>query len=759
MLHRTLSLVLVLFFLSSCQTIRDDERVIEERDQEANGITVGTPKVYDDSLLQQQLAAAEARLAGLQVIDQASIVAHLGAITGASQQISGVAVSALGLPTPGVTTTANGATRQTQEAATTTITSTAPVQNTATTMPQVTATAPGVPASSTTLPSGFTVSASDLLNEQLQLTAEIANLRLLLNGSLSDRLITNGTAHFVRPQLTVGFPIAITPEKRFRNAVAIVEVEVDTNPLNDFSKGGELPAVTALLPREKTYNVSAITDNTTSIGAGIVTQVASFGGSFLRARKTYYIVQDQDTLALLFQPRQPPNGLNRVGFSWQFRPVLGQDIVKAGLKQTFVQLAFPGSASDAKYGTVYERTYWRRYDRNHNLIGGIIPGSLNERYKPTPIPGFEIKMTQDVGPLNSSSLEDLGNGQMLVRLDGRFATGSAIRVGNNILQPGAGFSFDYNLIRFVAPIFDLATKRVALVSRDGTETPVRMMNDAIKPKGLTIEPPILTTIDESNSRLQIDTRVDPVENHPLVLVIGGKVFGYSDAPIQRAGRRLSVVLPTAFLAANNQVTVKPLLVDDRYVDTKPMFDQQSQTERLVLTEQTPKYLRYLLYGRRLDHMSVISPAGIQLHRAGSGVDAQNVRLIQLTPGVVSTVKALLVERSGERPFLIPIPALADPPKPAPQKQAPKFRERITVGADEAVIVGDNLADLVKVVALKQELTTFDRSADGKSVRVLGLAAAHITSTARTIDCDLVSKAGKTTIQLEVVDKKIESIPH
>jgi hypothetical protein len=87
-------------------------QAIEKRDHDGNGILVGSPKMYDDSLLQQMLTAAQARLTSLQLLDQTGIAARLGSITGATQQISGVAISAQGLPISQVVSTANGATKQ-----------------------------------------------------------------------------------------------------------------------------------------------------------------------------------------------------------------------------------------------------------------------------------------------------------------------------------------------------------------------------------------------------------------------------------------------------------------------------------------------------------------------------------------------------------------------------------------------------------------------------------------------------------------------
>src|SRR5437868_1694908 len=61
-----------------------------------NGIRVEQPKVYDDALLQQMLQAAQARLMALQVLDQASIIQRLGAVSGATQQISSFGLNVQG---------------------------------------------------------------------------------------------------------------------------------------------------------------------------------------------------------------------------------------------------------------------------------------------------------------------------------------------------------------------------------------------------------------------------------------------------------------------------------------------------------------------------------------------------------------------------------------------------------------------------------------------------------------------------------------
>lgn len=831
------------------QARRDKEKKIEKRDRDFNGIYVGTPKVYDDSVLQQMLNAAIARLISLQVLDQTGIASHLGSITGANQQISSFGLSVQGPAAPQSVITSNGATKQVVDTVksptdnTVVTTANAPVQNVTTTVPQMNVPTATAPSPSTTLPSSFSVSASDILNEQMQLTFEIANLRLLLEGALNDRILKDAKTcktleipdlrpllegaldgilknaqtsnafeianlrlfleggfgrivndatmcrTFVKARTTVGFPITVSADPRFKDAVAMVEVEVETDKDQDLSPNGQAPAVTALLPREKTYNVAAIKERNTSIGAGIATQVVGVAGSFLTGRKTYYLVQDQDTVALML----PPDGnVRRTGFVWQFRPVLGERYVKAGLKQTFVQLSFPSPSDAPSFGKIHVRTYWRKYDRDTGILKGIVKGSLREDSDGSEIPTFDMK--QNVSAFGVTNLEDLGNGQMLVSLTGNFLGGTYVRVGSTLLQSGSpGFTSEYSLIRFTAPIADLATKKTVVVTRDGTEVPLLISVPLARGQPIKIIGKEVKTIDEANSLLTVQLNaVQTQPGLPLLLIVGGKAFGYSDAPVvsetDNAGKTstLSIVLPTAFLISNPEVTVKPILADDRFCgvsanfcDKVKLFSPSAELERLVLLDQSGSRVRYLLFGRKLGEVNPVDPqdvppsAGqtsgaqggsgggsrnqptpprIELLDTGSDADKDTIRIVSVDGDFAKNLKQLVFRRANEAPFLVSVPA---PPTADQTKSQPKFQERVTVGADDALIVGDDLSKVTQVFFQKTEL---NKTMEGKALRIKGLAAAGATAVAKTQNIDLKSPTGKTTtIQLEVVNSKIESV--
>ncbi|MDQ5846331.1 MAG: hypothetical protein M3539_13655 [Acidobacteriota bacterium] len=765
---------------------------IEKRDRAENGITVGEPRVYDDAQLQQRLQELEARLAMLQLVEQKALSDRLGAVSGASQQISSVGFNVQGPSVPGVTTNTKLPTETTTQitAAGATSGSLQTVSNLATedvqtTKPQFAPPPVTAPAPTTTLPSAFSVSSSDVLNEMMQLTAEINGLRLMLSGDLSSHYIRGGPGlgnKMTKLKTTLGFDISVKPDERYQDAVAIVEVEVE-NVCATVSN--EPPAIAALLPREKTYNVAAITDKSTSISGGVATQIVGFSGSWLRGHKTHYVVQDQDTVALTFTPEEQPTDTcpvrgggnrtkKRVGFLWQFRPVLGRRIVRIADKTTFVRLALsvPPDASDTEIGKVTVRSYWRRFDRKRGVQKSIIPGSVRGHFLnalPFDIPRYELAVDPTVFNFRDS-LEDLGGGNVLVKLPGRFLPGTNVRIGPVVLTEGDRFKHRYSGIRFVATLSDLTTRKVFLVAHDGTEVQLAfggLLCTAASPLLMTAVPQV-TTIDETNSRVKLQVnhpewaKVDSADwlnpTPPIVFVIGQRVFGFSDAPLQRNGAELSFLAPTALLVANPQVTVQTLFPTDGCIANAHFasFQPPSQTERMVLLEQGGAKIKFLLYGSRLNGLTVLAPAGVIPQSIGTPADNDRLVLIVLDAAHIKSHKYILVQRPNEPPFAINIPSLEAPKKPDP----PKARERITVGSDEAVIDGEGLKDVSKVFFRKTQFasTNVEIAEDGKSLRLSGLGALGVTATAATQTIVLELRSGsKVNVALDVVNSKIETV--
>jgi hypothetical protein len=446
---------------------------LQNEQKGSNGIEVGEPKIYDDTSLKMMLDQARQRLAAINGLNESAVVSHLGAVTGSTvdQSQFGIQVGPAGLPT--VATTATGPTTSTTTNSglpagqtslpTSTTVATNPSQSVVTTTTPPTSSIPTVPTGlAYTPPSTMSGSALDVLNEEMQLTYETANLQLLLEGALSDRFVKN--QRIIKPRTTIGFPISIQPQLRYKNAVAVVEVEVETASRNLAPDSlPEPPSITALLPQEKTYNVAAITDRMTSIGAGAVVNAISIGGTWVTGRKTYYVVQDQDTVAI--ERPGDPNHPNTTSFAWEFRPVLGEQFVRGGLKQTFVQLALP-ILDQGCYGSIRVRTYWSQFDQKSGILKEPIADSILSRSKLS-IPHYDLTPQVD-----GVSYQDLGDGTVLVTVQGSFLAGTYVQLGATRFDATKGLLVEESGLKFAAPAAALARWTAKVVSRDGKQTSV-----------------------------------------------------------------------------------------------------------------------------------------------------------------------------------------------------------------------------------------------------------------------------------------------
>lgn len=733
------------------------EQQLRQQQVNGSGIFVEAPKIYDDAMLLQMLRAAEARLSTIQAIDQSGITSRIGAVSGATQRTSSFGLNLQTPQIPGVTSVAkSGGTVTTTTdtdnvdtsgkpstvdsvvtgvtGASTDVTTTAPAFS----PPTVTA-----PAPSTTMPSTYSVSASDALNEMMQLTYEIANLRLLLEGAISDQFMIKKTSKddeqiLVKPRVTLGFPITLASD-RYEDAVAVVEVEVKHQ---HEVVGNQLPIVTALLPREKTYNVAAITDSSMSIGAGVATSVVGVSGSFMTGRKTYYITQDQDTVAMMFQPATG----GRTGFRWQFRPVLGKRHVRSGLKQTFAQLAFPTELTQGDLGSLTVRTYWLKYDRKTGKTEKPVKGSYSE-YHSWPINRSYVSFS--LLGFSAQNLQDLGGGQLFVDVPGRFLAGTYFRLGSTILRDGDTLRVEPFSAKFTAPIADLALHGISIVGRDGTTERLLLADDeAHTPVTAKAQ---MTGLSDGNATVVVTLDRDVSKLRPApVLIVGDRVFGYSDAPVMRSGATLTARVPMSLLQSNPQLTITSLFRKYRLTPPVEGMNVFGGAERLVLLEQGSVMSRFLLYGSRMAQLTVLEPAGASLAAVGRPEDAETMKLLTIPAAALKSHRQLLLRRAAERPFLLAMP---------PGEKAPtvKARERLVVNADEATFDLDSPIDVAPTVEWRKKPLKAERL-DARTVRVSGLRAAGITAVAATETLNFAFAAGKSSATIEVVTQKVESIP-
>uniref|UniRef100_Q01YV0 IPT/TIG domain-containing protein n=1 Tax=Solibacter usitatus (strain Ellin6076) TaxID=234267 RepID=Q01YV0_SOLUE len=412
-----------------------------------NGIYVDIPKIYDDASLAALFQAAQGNLLKLNAFDSSTLLKGIGATQGASAQQSLAAAQLNTIRLPGSSTTA------------------------------VTPTIPGTPATTGfTLPSAFSPSATDLLNEQTQLNAQITNLQLLLEGALSDQFVPGKS--LPKQRVTFGFPISINVPMGYQYQHAVAEVEISVCGPN--ITGTDTPSIVALLPQAKTYNVASIVNKSTALSGGAIAGIMNFGGSFLHGHQTYYLVQDQDTIALQrpshHDCRLPGDkSYDARTFAWQFKPVLGQPVVRDGLRQTFVQIAFPQRPNNpdqqgACGDYISIDTVWRAYDPKTGRVAAPIGEPIHQHFQPAPY-------YLGPKPINVRA-DDNGDGTLTVRAIGGFKTGTYVRIGKTVIDgsaatpASAGFEQTTWYIKFNATASDLLLKGARLVNRDGTEADI-----------------------------------------------------------------------------------------------------------------------------------------------------------------------------------------------------------------------------------------------------------------------------------------------
>lgn len=361
---------------------------------DCNGISVGAPKVFDNRSLTLMLEKLNQDLQNqkLNFIDRKTLVAALANLQGLSTSETSVNGSVTGNPTPALTegTTFNSGNVDANGNRVPNTFQRTTSANQASVTPQAPGfdTLPG-------LPSGFNPtfgsSASDLLNDQVNLNYQIVNLQMILERSLSDRTLNEDSkcvdvelpdktwdARCTRLQAVLGFNVTIDPPRTANDAVAVVEVtlsEKDGKPIGNgsmYDNGGL--SLVALMPQEKTYNAAALSTKSHAFSGAAVAGAFQVGASARKRAQVFYLYRDTDTLSY---ERMTDTG--QLVFGWMFRPVLGRRSVSPGLRNMFAVLALPKrdcTALDEQENKTNPehpcqaelrttvRTYWKKYDRS-----------------------------------------------------------------------------------------------------------------------------------------------------------------------------------------------------------------------------------------------------------------------------------------------------------------------------------------------------------------------------------------------------------
>jgi hypothetical protein len=175
----------------------------------------------------------------------------------------------------------------------------------------------------------------------------------------------------------------------------------------------------------------------------------------------------------------------------------------------------------------------------------------------------------------------------------------------------------------------------------------------------------------------------------------------------------------------------------------------------VILEQGKDFARFLLFGNRLKDVKVLRPQSVKIQPLGRPEDANTFWLIELSAAQIKAHRHLALQRKDDRPILVLLPALEFKEEKGPEPK-PKPKERITVNADAVVIEGEGLKEIEKVTFNGKSIP-FEVAEDGKSVNLKKLKANGVTATATTQNLEFFFKAGKTTVKVEVVNNKVETI--
>jgi hypothetical protein len=530
---------------------------------------------------------------------------------------------------------------------------------TVTTQPSVTPSPAPLPATATpALPSGYSVSSLNALSEEMQLSYQLINLQALVQGALSDDYTADGRA---KSHVTLGFPISLDATGHAGDA-AEVEVTVcvasAANAGDDQSPGAkaqdqsiddapsdepakvryrlsdnttidldEVPTLRTIIPQAKTYNTAKILNDTSQLGLGAtIARVIEIGASYLSGHQTYYLVQEQDTIAqqhlsnkIFSRKADDPicKPAKSLVFSWQFRPVLGQSTVEPSPISTLAQIALPPSAFDpanktgeankARKLNIIIDSCWRKYDQDSATVGKFIRESCRnnatiERYK---------TFYYTVNPQHVR-VTDNEDGTMTVRVHGSFQTGTRVGTGDIYLNGSSpGFEPNSTFIRFSVPNQLLAVKGARLVTADGRDVWITepqkkkitgprknagdheddLFPDCFAPRTALIndaasvetysDTQIKVTVDLASVVCKSGDQTNYYEGQlslpsgdvdgpfPFVVILNGKAFGLSDAPfksIDKKTNKITFVVQNALLQGQNSLILRRLFFNDGHHD-------------------------------------------------------------------------------------------------------------------------------------------------------------------------------------------------
>lgn len=331
-----------------------------------NGIAVGRPKVYDNRSLQIMLDSLNASLQNAQFFNQSTLSAAFGLLQGTESYdvTRNLSVAASFVPKSPPPSTSISASVGKSGPGTGSFSATIPGSggSSSSSSNPVPTTSPATLPILSPSSGQFGSNPNDLLADQVNLTYQVFNLRMLLERSLTDRLLMEeppSPGGHPRLQAVIGFNVTLDPPKEAKDSAAIIEVTI--SPEN----GSLNPKVSlvAVMPQEKTYNSAALNTHDNAFGGSAVAKMFTVGYTERHRGQVFYLFRDNDTMAFERMPPKP-DADSSVKFGWEFRPVLGRRSVAPGTRQMFAIIALPEDDEEKEYVKINVRvaTYWEHYD-------------------------------------------------------------------------------------------------------------------------------------------------------------------------------------------------------------------------------------------------------------------------------------------------------------------------------------------------------------------------------------------------------------
>lgn len=402
---------------------------------QSNGITVGQPKIYDNQSLTIMLDELNQRLLQANAVDPQALAKALGLIQGSQEQDITRSFNITVSPTPNVNPPTQPSTPS-PSASTPAGNGTPSSGQGGSNKGSSGNSSSGIPEllSSPSYNPSYGENAVDLLSDQVDLTYQIFNLRMILERSLTDRYYKDGLP---RRQAVVSFNITLDPPAKSRDAAAYVEITL--SPEN--ADQGPLSLVAAM-PQEKTYNATYLSSSSTAFGGAAVAKIVAISYNQSKRSQIFYLYRDCDTLAI----ERRVDG-NSIKFGWVFRPVLGRRSVSPGMRQMFAVIAFPETdvlddAGKEKRNdtltspsfTVHADTHWLRYDKNTSTtvtrpLKSLPPESFNlQKIQVLPTKTVEDSLKPHV---DGVQVFPTTNGNTVLQISGsNFYSGTSVTIGD-----------------------------------------------------------------------------------------------------------------------------------------------------------------------------------------------------------------------------------------------------------------------------------------------------------------------------------------